>query len=96
MTACLLVDLDIYCPEGFQQYRSKVPEFIAKHGGKYLVAGGEFEVNEGKWLPHHLAPFKLPDRQSIRNFFFDPDFSEIAAKKRRSPKATVATVDGID
>jgi uncharacterized protein (DUF1330 family) len=58
------------------------------------VAGGEFEVNEGKWLPHHLAPFKLPDRQSIRNFFFDPDFSEIAAKsdtrqKRSSLPSTV-------
>ena len=34
MTAYLLVDLDIHDPEGFQEYRSKVPEFIIRHGGK--------------------------------------------------------------
>ena len=96
MTAYLLVDLDIHDPEGFQEYRSKVPEFITRHGGKYLVAGGEFEIIEGNWQPHRLALFKFPDRQSIRNFFFDPDFAEIAAIRRRSSKTIAVAIDGLD
>jgi len=96
MTAYLLVDLDIHDVEGFQAYRSRVPEFIAKHGGVYLVAGGEFEVLEGDWQPHRLALFKFPDRQSIRNFFDDPDFEEIAAIRRRSSKTIAVAVDGVD
>jgi uncharacterized protein (DUF1330 family) len=96
MTAYLLVDLDIHDAEGFQEYRSKVPEFIAKHGGKYPVAGGEFEVIEGGWQPHRLALFKFPDRQSIRNFFTDPDFAEVAAIRRRSCQTIVVAIDGVD
>ena len=73
MTAYLLVDLDIHDQDGFQAYRARVPEFIAKHGGEYLVRGGEFEVIEGDWKPNRLVLFKFPSRQAIRNFFADPD-----------------------
>jgi uncharacterized protein (DUF1330 family) len=66
MPAYLLVDLDIQDVEGFQEYRSRVPEFIANHGGEYPVPGGKFEVIEGGWQPHRLALFKFPDRQSNR------------------------------
>jgi uncharacterized protein (DUF1330 family) len=96
MAAYLLVDLDIHDADGFQEYRSKVPEFIAKHGGEYLVAGGEFEVLEGDWQPRRLALFKFPDRQSIRNFFTDPDFASAAAVRRRSCHTVAVAVDGIE
>jgi uncharacterized protein (DUF1330 family) len=52
MAAYLLVDLEIHDPDGFQEYRSRVPEYIARHGGEYLVRGGEFEVIEGDWKPN--------------------------------------------
>ena len=67
MTAYLLVDLDIHDQEGFQAYRTRTPEFIAKHGGEFLVKGGEFEVIEGDWKPNRLVLFKFPNRQAIRN-----------------------------
>ncbi len=96
MAAYLLVDLDIHDAEGFQEYRSRVPEFIAKHGGEYLVRGGEFEVVEGDWQPHRLVLFKFPDRQSIRNFFADPDYAKVAAIRFRTSKTLAVAVDGID
>ena len=40
MTSYLLVDLVIHDEGGFQEYRSRVPEFIANYGGEYLVRGG--------------------------------------------------------
>ena len=63
MTAYLLIDLDIHDATGFQKYREGVPAFIAKHGGEYLVRGGEFEVIEGDWQPHRLVLFCFPDRK---------------------------------
>ncbi len=41
MSAHLLVDLDIHDQDGFQAYGSRVPEFVAKHGGEHLVRGVE-------------------------------------------------------
>ena len=59
MAAYLLVDLDIHDQDGFHEYRSRVPEYIAKHGGEYLVRGGELEVIEGDWTLNRLY-FQVP------------------------------------
>ena len=95
MTAYLLVDVDIHDPEGFQEYRTRTPEFIAKHGGEFLVKGGEFEVIEGDWKPNRLVLFKFPNRQAIRNFFADPDYAEIAAIRFKTSKTIAVAVDGV-
>ena len=84
MTAYLFVDLDIHDQDGFQAYRAQVPEFVAKHGGEYLVRGGEFEVIKNDWKPHRIVLFKFPDRQAIRNLFADPEYLKIADVRFRT------------
>ena len=94
MTAYLLVDLDVHDKEGRSIALESV-EFIAKHGGEYLVRGGEFEVIEGDWQPHRLVLFRFPDRQAIRNFFADPEYAALK-KIRFATSTTVAVgVDGV-
>lgn len=96
MTAYMIVDLDVHDQEGFGRYRQGVPALIAKHGGEYLVRGGDFEVIEGDWRPHRLALFRFPDRQAIRNFFDDPDYADLKALRQRTSETVVVAVDGID
>jgi len=96
MTAYLIVDLDIHDQAGFQSYRTHVSAIIAKHGGEYLVRGGEFEVIEGDWHPHRLTLFRFPNRQAIRNFFADPEYAELKAIRKRTSKSIIVAVDGID
>ena len=59
MTASMIVNLDIHDLGGFSRYREEVPALIAKHGGEYIVRGGDFEVLEGKWQPSRLALFRF-------------------------------------
>jgi uncharacterized protein (DUF1330 family) len=47
MTAYVILDIDVHDQEGYQKYRAGVPALIAKHGGEYLVRGGDFEVLAG-------------------------------------------------
>ncbi len=96
MTAYLIVDLDVHDASGFQEYRDKVPAFIAKYGGTYLVRGGASEVIEGDWQPHRLVMFRFPDRQAIRSMFADEDYKKLAAVRFRSSKASIVAVDGLD
>jgi uncharacterized protein (DUF1330 family) len=96
MTAYMIVDLDIHDAEGFQQYRSGVPAFIAKHGGEYLVRGGEFEVIEGDWKPHRLVLFRFPNREAIKNFFADPGYAALAELRKRTSRTIAVAVDGVD
>jgi uncharacterized protein (DUF1330 family) len=96
MTAYMIVDLDVHDADGFQEYRTGVPALIAKHGGEYLVRGGEFEVIEGTWQPRRLVLFRFPDRQAIRSFFDDPEYAELKALRHRTCDTNVVAVDGVE
>lgn len=96
MTAYMLVDLDVHDPEGFEEYRTAVPTLIAKHGGEYIVRGGEFEVIEGEWRPNRLVMFRFPDRAAIRNLFKDPEYADLKALRHRVASSAIVAVDGLD
>ena len=96
MTAYLLVDLDVQDAKGFERYKNEVPELIAKHGGEYLIRGGEFEVIEGDWQPSRLVLFRFPDRATIRAFFDDPSYAELKAIRHRTANSIVVAIDGVD
>ena len=51
MTAYLIADITITDPEGFKEYQQAVPAIVEKHGGRYIVRGGDPEVLEGDWNP---------------------------------------------
>ena len=84
MTAYLLVDLDVQDTGGFERYKNEVPALIAKHGGEYLIRGGEFEVIEGDWQPSRLVLFRFPDRAAIRAFFDDPSYAELKVLRNQT------------
>jgi uncharacterized protein (DUF1330 family) len=96
MTAYMIVNLDIHDLEGMSEYRDNVPALVAKHGGEYIVRGGEFEVMEGNWQPSRLVLFRFPNREAIHNFFDDPEYAELKALRHRTADCDIVIVDGID
>jgi uncharacterized protein (DUF1330 family) len=95
MPAYMIVDVDVHDADAYQEYRTRVPDLIEKHGGEYLVRGGESEVIEGSWQPHRLVLFRFPDRQAIRAFLDDPDYAELKALRHRTCDSNLVAVDGI-
>ncbi|MFP6748720.1 MAG: DUF1330 domain-containing protein [Alphaproteobacteria bacterium] len=96
MTAYMIVDLDVHDPDGFAAYRDEVPALITKHGGEYIVRGGEFEVLEGDWRPHRMVIFRFPNRQAVHDLFADPEYADLKALRHRTAKSNVIVVDGMD
>lgn len=96
MTAYMIVDLEIHDAAGFQEYRTRVPALIERHGGRYLARGGEVEVIEGSWQPRRLVLFRFPDRQAIKAFMDDPDYAELKALRIRTCDSNIVAVDGLD
>jgi len=95
MVAYAIIDLDVHDKAGFEKYQKSVPAFIAKHGGQYVVRGGEFEVLEGNWKPHRLVVLRFPDRAAIRAFLADPEFETLTKLRRKTTITTIVAVDGI-
>lgn len=90
-----IVDVRVEDPVGFEEYKRGVAPLIRKHGGEYLVRGGDFEVLEGDWSPSRLVLFRFPDRASVKAFYEDPEYKDLLALRHRVAKTDIVVVDGV-
>jgi len=47
--------LEVTDPAGFEEYRRRVPETIARYGGKFVARQGAIERLDGQWQPRGLT-----------------------------------------
>ena len=73
MAIYVIVDIDVRNPEAYEEYTAKVSPLVAKHGGTFLVRGGEHEVMVGDWQPTRLVVFRYPSREALEAFSNDPE-----------------------
>ena len=95
MSAYLIFDVDIPNPKRYEVYKRDVAKIIARHGGEYLVRGGEFEVIDGDWQPARLVLLRFPDRKAIHAFLDDPDYLPLRNLRKLIAKSHVIAVDGV-
>jgi len=95
MPVYLIVDVDVKDPAAYEAYKAKVPEFIRKHGGEYLVRGGAHDVIEGNWHPTRLVLFRFPDKAAVTAFVNDPEYQPLAALRHRIADTDMVVVEGI-
>jgi uncharacterized protein (DUF1330 family) len=95
MPAYKIVDVAVKDPVAYEEYKRGVAPLIQKHGGEYLVRGGDFEVVEGDWRPNRLVIFRFPDRASVTAFYDDPEYQDLKALRHRVAEACIVVVDGM-
>ena len=95
MPAYMVIDLEIRDQTAFEGYQKSIPALIAKHGGQYLVRGGQFEVIEGDWHPHRLIILQFFDRAAIRAFLIDAQAQSLAKLRSQAAKTNIVAVDGV-
>lgn len=94
MAAYLIADIEITDAETFGKYQQKVPELVARHGGRYLVRGGEHQVLEGDWEPTRLVVLEFPDLTQAHEFWHSDDYGEIVEWRRAATNSRVVLVEG--
>jgi uncharacterized protein (DUF1330 family) len=92
--AYLVLDLAIHDLGSFREYVEKVPSFIMKHDGKYIVQGAEPTPMEGDWRPRRMVILEFPARQNATAFLADPDFQDLLAIRHRTTTSKLVLVDG--
>jgi uncharacterized protein (DUF1330 family) len=96
MTAYIIVDITVESPDRYQDYVRQAPAFVAKHGGRYLVRGGNAEAPEGDWLPERLVVLQFPSRADARALLDDPDYQAIAPLRQTTTRSNLIIVDGYE
>lgn len=69
MKAYLVLDTKIHDLDSFRECIEKVPAFIEKHNGKFIVQGAEPTPMEGSWRPERMVMLEFPGRENARSFF---------------------------
>ncbi len=79
-------------PVEYKKYTDLVPEIIAKHGGKVLARGGNYEIMEG---PEHFERFvviEFPNLEQGTACFKSDEYNAAAAFRRANGAGEVETV----
>ena len=95
MSAYLVCMVRVDDPETYRKYTARTPEFIARHGGKFLVRGGEVETIEGDEFRDRLVVLEFPSMEHVRQFHASEDYQEIAKFRHASAESRFLLAEGV-
>lgn len=94
MKGYLILDLSIIDFGGFKEYIEKIPCFIQKHGGRYLVQGEEPETMEGNWRPERIVVLEFPSPAKAKEFLADPAAQPLFALRHKTTISKLILAQG--
>lgn len=94
MKGYLVLDLSIKVLDGFLEYAEKIPEFIEKHGGRYIIQGAVPEKMEGNWLPERLVILEFPSTKSAKEFLADPEARDLFSLRHDTTNSQLILAEG--
>ena len=94
MAAYVIATVDVRDAALFEEYRKQVPDTIARHGGKYLVRGGQHQVLEGAWQPSRLVVLEFPSLEQARRWYDSEDYRAPKALRMKCALTDAVLVEG--
>jgi uncharacterized protein (DUF1330 family) len=96
MPAYAIATLQVSDWEWLHEYGPKAAALIAKHGGRYLVRGGEMQRLEGEAeLPSALVILEFPSLDAARAFHADPEYAPLIALRDAHAATEFVLVEGV-
>jgi uncharacterized protein (DUF1330 family) len=95
MAAYVIANVDVKDATLFEQYRKQVPDTLARHGGRYLVRGGQHQTLEGAWTPTRLVVLEFPTMEQARRWYDSEDYREPKALRMKCALTDLVLVPGV-
>jgi uncharacterized protein (DUF1330 family) len=95
MPAYLIADVEVHDSDAYARYRELSTESVARHGGRWIVRGGDHEVIEGDWTPGRLVVIEFDDIAAARAFWNSDDYREAAEVRRAASVGRFVLVEGV-
>jgi uncharacterized protein (DUF1330 family) len=95
MPAYVIAQVEITDREGFAPYHDGVPAVVARHGGRYVVRGGDPEALEGDWEPARLVILEFDDVAAAKRWYESPEYQELVSTRAGSARVSLVVADGV-
>lgn len=96
MPAYVIVDVDVHDPATYKEYRARAAPTVLKHGGRYLVRGGDVTQVEAGWDLHRFVILEFPTVEKAKAWYASDDYRKVLPLRLTSAKSRLAIVQGLD
>jgi uncharacterized protein (DUF1330 family) len=80
-------------PADYQPYRAKNDEIFPRHGGRFLVRGGQSRYLEGEGYERHVI-VEFPSYEAALAAYNDPDYRENLKIRQAVANGQIIVVEG--
>ena len=95
MPAYLVGRLTIHNSDWLAEYQPITEALVAKHGGRYLVGGAEFERVEGEGEPPNgLVVLEFPTLDAVNAWYNDPEYKPMIELRQSGADTEAFIVQG--
>jgi uncharacterized protein (DUF1330 family) len=94
MPVYLIIEIKVLDHEQYSKYVEKVPEIVKKHGGRYLVRGGQITPMFGNWNPERIILIEFETEEQLRKCFNSTEYLKIAPFRENSTITKSVIVNG--
>jgi len=95
MSAYVIVEIDIFDPAGFEEYRDRVVPIIEKYGGKYIAVSDRVETLEGDWKPKRIVVLQFESMEGAKEWFNCEEYREPGQIRHRTAKTSMILMEGV-
>jgi uncharacterized protein (DUF1330 family) len=96
MAAYLIANVDVHDTNAYEAYRSRTGDIVKRHGGRFIVRGGNVHVLEGEPGVHRLVVIEFPDVGAAQGFYDSPEYQAIIPLRTGASDAALLVVEGAD
>ncbi len=95
MPAYVIGDVrEVRDPDALAEYRRRNTDAVARHGGRFVVRGGELEVLEGEWPTTRIVVIEFPDMAAARGWYESDEYAPLKALRRQASDTNLVIVEG--
>jgi uncharacterized protein (DUF1330 family) len=94
MPAYVILDIEVTDPDAYTAYRERSGATVEKHGGRFLVRGGDPATVEGGWAPQRIVVLEFPSEEQARAWYDSPEYQEILPIREANATSRAVLVQG--
>ena len=87
--------VDVTDPEGYKAYVAANAEPLKKHGGRFLVRGGQLEAKEGRHRSRNVV-IEFPSYEAALACYNSPEYQHAVALRKPHAEADIIVIEGYE
>lgn len=90
-----IVRLDVQDGEAFKRYQAVVGSVIERHGGRYLIRGGQHAATEGSARNRNVV-VEFPSYRAAIDCYHSAEYAEPLAIRKAAADSDFLVIEGVE